>query len=61
MLKDDILKQIDTTAARVKIADALGVSENTVRRYIKNNSDDLTKAKALEVIKKITNKEEVLA
>jgi hypothetical protein len=37
-----------------KLALALGVHERTVYRYIKDNTDDLTKAAALRVIREET-------
>jgi hypothetical protein len=37
-----------------RLAEALCVSESTVYRYLKDNSDDLTKAAALIIIRKET-------
>lgn len=37
-----------------RLATALGVGQSTVYRYIKDNSDELTKAAALVVIRDIT-------
>ncbi len=37
-----------------KVAIALGCSEGSINRYIRNNDDCLTKAAAIEVIKKET-------
>lgn len=45
------LKAINTPSARVKIALALGVTEQAVIKAIKHNRDVLTKYAALEVIK----------
>jgi len=45
------LEKINTLPIRMKIALALGKSESSVRRYIIDNDDSLTKAAALEVIK----------
>lgn len=45
------IKAIDTQDIRLKLALALGCSVDTIRRYIKANSDDLTKAAALVVIR----------
>ena len=45
------LEAINTLPTRMKIALALGKSEPSVRRYIIDNDDNLTKAAALEVIK----------
>jgi transcriptional regulator with XRE-family HTH domain len=39
---------------RLEIAIALGVSDQTLMRYIKDNDDELTKAAALVEIRKIT-------
>lgn len=49
------IKAIDTQDIRLKLALALGCSVDTIRRYIKANSDDLTKAAALIVIRAETN------
>lgn len=48
------LELIDTMAIRMKIGLALNKSESAVRRYIKDNDDNLTKAASLEVIKSET-------
>lgn len=48
------LEAIDNVPTRMRIALALDCSEMTIKRYIKNNDDDLTKAAALEVIRKET-------
>ncbi len=42
------------TAFRLKLAMALGVGEASIRRYIADNSDHLTKAAALAVIREET-------
>lgn len=39
---------------RLEVAKALGVSDQTLMRYIKDNDDELTKAAALIEIRKIT-------
>jgi len=39
---------------KLKLALALGCSEGTINRYIRENDDNLTKAAALEVIRKET-------
>lgn len=49
------IKAIDTQDIRLKLALALGCSVDTIRRYIKANSDDLTKAAALIVIRAETH------
>lgn len=45
-----------------ELAEALGVHISTVNRYIADNDDNLTKAAALEVIKKIPglNEDQIL-
>ena len=48
------LKNINQTHIRPKIALALGVSEQTVIRYIYANHENLTKIAAIEVIVKET-------
>lgn len=46
---------IDNQTCRLKLALALDCSENTIRRYINNpESDELTKAAALKVIREAT-------
>lgn len=47
LIKVDPVKRLD-------IAKALGVSDQTLMRYIKDNDDELTKAAALVEIRKIT-------
>lgn len=37
-----------------KLADVLGVTDKTIYRYISDNSDELTKAAALKVIREET-------
>lgn len=39
---------------KLKLALALGCSEGSINRYIRENDDNLTKAAALEVIRKET-------
>lgn len=41
-------------AIKSKMALALNVSEGTINRYIRDNSDNLTKAAALKVIRQVT-------
>jgi len=50
-LSQKALKAINNTTIRLLLAQALGVSEMTIIRYINNNDDCLTKAAALEVIR----------
>jgi transcriptional regulator with XRE-family HTH domain len=47
LIKSDAVQRLD-------IAKALGVSDQTLMRYIKDNNDELTKAAALVQIRKIT-------
>lgn len=47
LIKADPVKRLD-------IAKALGVSDQTLMRYIKDNDDELTKAGALIEIRRIT-------
>lgn len=51
MLTKTALKKINNVSTRLKIATALGVSEQTVIRYISENHENLTKAAALKVIR----------
>jgi transcriptional antiterminator len=48
------LSKIKSPQSRMRIALALGVSDRTIERYIKDNDDELTKAAALNIIKEIT-------
>lgn len=48
------LKAINTKFIRPKLALALNISEVTMIRYISTNSENLTKAAALNVIKETT-------
>lgn len=41
-----------------QLADALEVSVSTVYRYISSNSDELTKAAALNIIREVTGLED---
>lgn len=60
-LTEEALKKIDTPRIRVGLAMALNVTEQTIIRYIDVNSDNLTKAAALKVIKDQTGlTEEIL-
>lgn len=53
-LTEKALQEIKNPAIRAKLVLALGVTDQTIQRYIKDNSDDLTKAAALEVIRQET-------
>jgi transcriptional regulator with XRE-family HTH domain len=48
----DLIKR--DAVQRLDIAKALGVSDQTLMRYIKDNDDELTKAAALVEIRRIT-------
>lgn len=48
----DLIKQ--DHIQRLDVAKALQVSDQTLMRYIKDNNDELTKAAALVVIRRIT-------
>jgi hypothetical protein len=48
------LKAINTPVIRRELMDALNLTEFTIARYIQRNSDNLTKAAALEVIREWT-------
>jgi hypothetical protein len=54
-LSEKALKAIrDQPAIKLKLALVLNCSEGTINRYIRENSDNLTKAAAFEVIQKAT-------
>lgn len=53
-LKKEILNAINTPQTRHLLMDTLGVTEFTIARYIQKNSDNLTKAAAMQVIRQIT-------
>jgi hypothetical protein len=57
-LSRKVLKAIDTQEIRMKIGIALGKSDDSIKRYIKTQSDNLTKVAALEVIKNETGMDE---
>jgi hypothetical protein len=48
------LDKIKNPKIRIKLAIALGVTDQSIQNYIKDNKDELTKAAALEVIRKET-------
>ncbi|MCS3802171.1 hypothetical protein [Niastella sp. OAS944] len=48
------LKSINTPAIRRRLMDALGCTEFTIARYIQKNSDNLTKAAAMQIIREVT-------
>lgn len=45
-----ILKEINTPQTRIALAQVLGVTEQTIIRYIKTGDDNLTKAAAIGII-----------
>lgn len=53
-LTQKALKAINTPITRRRLMDVLGCTEFTIARYIQKNSDNLTKAAALQVIREAT-------
>jgi hypothetical protein len=53
-IKKEVLQAINTPQTRRLLMDALKVTEFTIARYIQKNSDNLTKAAALQVIRTVT-------
>jgi hypothetical protein len=53
-LSQKALKAINNPGTRRRLMDALGCTEFTISRYIQKNSDNLTKAAAMQVIREIT-------
>jgi hypothetical protein len=53
-LKKEVLKAINTPQTRRQLMDALKVTEFTIARYMQKNSDNLTKAVAMQVIRAVT-------
>jgi transcriptional antiterminator len=53
-LSQKALIAINTPVIRRRLMDALGCTEFTISRYIQKNSDNLTKAAALKVIREVT-------
>ena len=53
-LKKEVLNAINTPRTRRLLMDVLGCTEFTISRYIQKNSDNLTKAAALKVIREVT-------
>jgi hypothetical protein len=45
---------INSPGAKSKLALALNCSEQSINKYIRENSDNLTKAAALQVIREVT-------
>lgn len=53
-LNQKILKFINTPITRRRLMDALDCTEFTISRYIQKNSDNLTKAAAMQIIREVT-------
>ncbi|OQP55871.1 hypothetical protein A4H97_19960 [Niastella yeongjuensis] len=53
-LSQKALKAINNPVTRRRLMDVLGCTEFTVSRYIQKNSDNLTKAAAMQVIRGVT-------
>ena len=53
-LSQKALKAINNPPTRRLLMDALGCTEFTIARYIQKNSDNLTKAGAMQVIRQAT-------
>ena len=48
------LKAINNPTTRRRLMEVLGVTEFTISRYIQKNSDNLTKAAAMQIIREVT-------
>ena len=53
-LSQKALKAINNPVTRRRLMAVLGGTEFTIARYIQKNSDNLTKAAALQVIREVT-------
>lgn len=53
-LTQKALKAINNPVTRRRLMDVLGCTEFTIARYIQKNSDNLTKAAAMQVIREVT-------
>ena len=53
-LKKEVLMAINNPQTRRQLMDALNVTEFTIARYLQKNSDNLTKAAAMQVIREVT-------
>lgn len=53
-LSHQALKAINNPETRRRLMDVLGCTEFTISRYIQKNSDNLTKAAAMAVIREVT-------
>ena len=52
------IKAINNPVTRRRLMDVLGCTEFTIARYIQKNSDNLTKAAAMQVIREVTGLED---
>lgn len=61
-LNQEALKAINNPVTRRRLMDVLGCTEFTIARYIQKNSDNLTKAAAMVIIRETTglNDSEIL-
>jgi len=53
-LSQQALKAINNAVTRRRLMDALGCTEFTIARYIQKNSDNLTKAASMKIIREVT-------
>ncbi|WP_207514999.1 hypothetical protein [Longitalea luteola] len=53
-LSPKALNAINNPITRRRLMDVLGCTEFTIARYIQKNSDNLTKAAALRIIREVT-------
>jgi hypothetical protein len=53
-LSQKALKAINNPPTRRRLMDALGCTEFTISRYIQKNSDNLTKAAAMQIIRNVS-------
>ena len=53
-LSQKALKAINNRSARRRLMDVLDCTEFTIARYIQKNSDNLTKAAAMQVIREVS-------
>jgi hypothetical protein len=53
-LSQKALKAINNRMVRRRLMDVLDCTEFTISRYIQKNSDNLTKAAAMQVIREVT-------
>ena len=53
-LSQQALKAINNRSVRRRLMDVLDCTEFTISRYIQKNSDNLTKAAAIQVIREVS-------